>query len=70
MRYLQVAYALACTIWTIYVIQIIAAAHRTHPEGTLSGAVFCVVLLAMLPAVVGYRLLFKTFPWIGRLSRR
>ena len=70
MRYLQVFYALACTIWAMYLIQILAAVRSSHPEATLSGAVNCVLLLAVLPSMVGYVLLFKTFPWVGRLIRR
>lgn len=40
-------------------IQIVAGAHASHSEATLSGAVMCVLLLAVLPAVVGYVLLLQ-----------
>jgi hypothetical protein len=38
-RFFQVFYALACTIWTMHLIQILAAAGSSHPKGTFSGAV-------------------------------
>jgi len=69
-RYLRVFYALVCTMWTMYLIQVVTAAHLSHPEGTLRGAVNCVLGLAVLPSVAGYLLLFKTFPWMGRLIWR
>ncbi len=70
MRYFQAFYALACTIWTVRLIQILVAVRSENPEATLSGAVYCVLMFAVLPAILGYLLLFKTFPWMSRLIRR
>jgi hypothetical protein len=68
-RHLQVFYTIACTIWTIYLIQL-AIPRPSHPEATVAGAVYCVLFLAVLPSIAGYALLFKAGPLVGRSLRR
>jgi hypothetical protein len=70
MRQLQLLYALGCTIWTLYMIQLLVSLRPSHPEATLRGDVMCVLLLAVFPAVIGYAIVFKALPRIGRLITR
>ncbi|HUK34324.1 MAG TPA: hypothetical protein VLV86_10455 [Vicinamibacterales bacterium] len=70
MRYLQAVYSLACMMWAMRLVQILAAVHLSHPEASLSGAVDCVFLLAVMPSVAGYVLLFKTIPRVLHLNRQ
>lgn len=69
-RALRLVYTLGCAVWAAYVIWMLVAVRASHPEATLSGAVGCVVLLVVLPATIGYVLLFRTFPWARRLIWR
>jgi hypothetical protein len=69
-RALRIVYALGCTAWAVYVIRMLVGLSASHPEATLSGGVFCVLLLVVLPSTIGYVLLFKTFPWARRLIWR
>ena len=66
MRGLQLLYTLGCTVWAVYLVRAAVAG----PEATLSGAVNCVLLLVVLPSLLGYVLLFRAVPWLGRLIRR
>ncbi len=70
MRYLRILYAMGCSIWAAYIIRILAPFHIAHPEAKLSGAVYCVLLLAVLPSVLGYMTLFVGVPRISRHLRR
>jgi hypothetical protein len=70
MRRLQLLYTLGCTLWAAYLIRVLASAHRSHPEATLSGALLCVLELVVLPTLLGYFVLFRVFPWVGRLLMR
>jgi hypothetical protein len=70
MRQLQLLYALGCAIWIAYMIQLLVSLRPSHPEATLRGDIMCVMLLAVFPALVGYVLLFKALPRIGRLVTR
>jgi drug/metabolite transporter (DMT)-like permease len=70
MRRLPLLYVLGCTTWAAYIIQDLASFHMSHPEARLSGALLCVLLVVVLPSLLGYLLLFRAFPWVGRLIRR
>jgi hypothetical protein len=70
MRRLQLLYAMGCMIWAAYIIQGLASFHLSHAEARLSAALFCVLLVVVLPSLLGYLLLFRAFPWVGRLIRR
>ncbi len=70
MRRLQVVYAAGCTVWALYMIRLLTSLSASHPEATLRGALICLLLLVIAPAILGYVLLFKAFPWLGRMIRR
>jgi drug/metabolite transporter (DMT)-like permease len=70
MRRLPLLYVLGCTTWAAYIIQDLASFHMSHPEARLSGALLCVLLVVVLPSLLGDLLLFRAFPWVGRLIRR
>lgn len=71
MRRLQLLlYAMGSTIWAAYIIQGLVSFHLSHTEARLRGALFCVLLVVVLPSFLGYLLLFRAFPWVGRLIRR
>jgi len=67
--YLKVLYASSSAIWLMYVLRSV-----TRPcvdcNPALSAAVYCFVLIGVLPASLGYVLLFKILPWAGRALRK
>jgi len=63
--YLKLLYASSCAIWLIYVLRSVArpCADCNH---AVSAAVYCFLLIGVLPATLAYVLLFKMVPWAGR----
>jgi hypothetical protein len=67
--YLKLLYAAACAVWLTYVLRMVTApCAGCNPA--IRAAVFCFFLIGMLPAGLGYVLLFKIFPWAGRSLRK
>ena len=61
---------MGCAIWAAYIIRGLASFHLSHTEARLGGALLCVLVVVVLPSFLGYLLLFRGFPWLGRLIRR
>jgi hypothetical protein len=59
-------YVLACLLWTGYIVRALVAVRAVNPDASLSGAVLCVLALAVVPALFGYTLLFVAIPWVVR----
>jgi len=70
MRRLQLLYALFCAIWAAYFIRGQIAFYLSNESAPLRGPILCVLAFVVLPVVLGYLLLFRAFPWFGRLIRR
>lgn len=68
-RHLKLLYGAISAVWLGYYADKLflrpPADHNPH----LSAAVYCFLLIAAVPGL-GYVLLFKTFPWVGRMLRR
>lgn len=68
-RRLKLLYGASSAIWLgYYAVRLFVlppADHNPH----LSAAVYCFLLVATVPGL-GYVLLFKVFPWVGRFLRR
>ncbi len=69
LAYLKLLYASASTVWLTYVIRMLTAP-CVDCNPSRSAMVFCFFLVGVLPAGLGYVLLFKIFPWAGRTLRR
>ena len=70
MRYFRLMYAFACTAWLVYFLVAtlkIPAADRSPNPFAL---VYCALVVVILPAALGYWLIFKVLPLTGRLMRR
>jgi hypothetical protein len=70
MRLLQAFQMLASFLGTTHLVRVLASSGALHPETTLRGAIVCVLVLAVLPAVLGYFVLCGALPRTGRLIRR
>jgi hypothetical protein len=67
--YLKLLYAFAGAVWLIYVVRLLTLpCANCNPN--LSAFLYCFLLIGVLPASLGYVLLFKIFPWAGRTLRK
>ena len=69
-RYLKLLYAVASAIWLSYCVIKFFAFRGADHNPNLSGAVYCFLLIGVVPAALGYFLLFALLPWAGRSLRR
>jgi hypothetical protein len=69
-RHLKLLYGAASVIWLGFVVVklffLLPADHNPNPLA----AVYCLLLIGLLPVLGGYFLLFKVFAWVGRSLRR
>ena len=70
MRPLQLLYAVFCTVWAAWFSHGQISFYLSHPDDPITGPVYCIALFVVLPAILGYFLLFRAFPWLNRLVRR
>ena len=68
-RRLKLLYALAGSLWTVYLSVRLLEDHIANRNPISSGTLLCLVLFVSVPAF-GYVLLFKLLPLAGRFLRR
>jgi len=69
MRYFRLMYAFACTAWFVYFLFVMLRVPAADRNPNPAAFVLCLFVVVVLPAVLGYWLLFKALPWAGRLLR-
>jgi drug/metabolite transporter (DMT)-like permease len=68
--YLKLLYLVASALWLGYCAITFFGVPVAVRNPNLSGAVYCLLLIGILPTALGYFLLFKVLPWAGRSLRR
>jgi hypothetical protein len=66
----QLLYSLLSIIWAAYFIRSQISFYLSNPGVSLRGPVLCILVFVVFPIALGYLLLFRTLPWLGRLVRR
>lgn len=67
--YFRLAYLSVCVIWLVYVGRMLAAP-CTDCNPNRSAAVYCFLLIGVLPTAALYIGLFSLVPWYGRILTR
>jgi drug/metabolite transporter (DMT)-like permease len=70
MRHLRMIYVFASTGWLVYVLFTLLRVPAADRNPNPAAFAYCLLLVGVLPSVVGYWLIFKAVPWIGRTVRR
>ena len=69
-RRLKLLYGVCCATWLTYVTVKLLSVTASQSNPNPMAFVYCFALIGVLPAVLGYVMLFKLSPWLGRTLRR
>lgn len=69
-RRMKLLYAAASVSWLLYTFFKLFNVSGADRNPNMSGLVYCLLLIGILPAALGYVLLFTVVPLLGRTLRR
>jgi hypothetical protein len=66
MRHFRLMYAFACAAWLLYFSVTLLRIPVAERSPKLSAFFVCLFVVVIVPAALGYWVLFKALPWAGR----